>query len=443
MWTRVLSGHKDGPIQRRHLTLRDELPPLREHTDWVWRIVPSPSLSKFATVSHDRSVNVWETETETLVMTLRGHTGEVHCAVWLSETSLATGSSDRTVRVWDVAAQASTAVLAKHKQTVWDLAVNSERTLLASSSWDCSVVVWRVPSLQKLRRILADTLCYAVAFQPLTADVLAVGLGSGKIQLHSATLGERIDTLGGHTSNVIRMAFSDDGALLASGSYDNTARIHDVDSARLLHTLPHPYDVYGVCFVPAGAGDAETYLLVTGCADDAGTINVFDALTGVLQQSCQTGSVLTALAVLAFDPDTAGTPGTLESTGTSTASGPVTVVTSSSGSHRALQCPCDVPEPHAFKKGICRLCNRPIPVAPSPLLGPNLRLAPENAQAVAGSGAPHTDLAQLVAQQQAQIEALQQLVKTQHEEIQRQQAAQLALLQQILKAVGPRAGKQS
>ena len=49
---------------------------------------------------------------------------------------------------------------------------------------------------------------------------------------------ERIlNTLQGHTKAIGDLAFSSDGAILASGSDDKTVRIWEVDTGRCLHTL--------------------------------------------------------------------------------------------------------------------------------------------------------------------------------------------------------------
>jgi WD40 repeat protein len=60
-------------------------------------------------------------------------------------------------------------------------------------------------------------------------------------------------TLEGHIYAVNSVAFSPDGKRLATGSYDKTAKIWDLDSAKALTTLEgHTDIVWNVAFSPDG-----------------------------------------------------------------------------------------------------------------------------------------------------------------------------------------------
>jgi WD40 repeat protein len=69
--------------------------------------------------------------------------------------------------------------------------------------------------------------------------------------------------------DVTSVAFSPDGRLLASGSYDKTIKLWDVATGSLVRTLSgHTDDVYSVAFSPDGR------LLASGSGDE--TIRLWD-----------------------------------------------------------------------------------------------------------------------------------------------------------------------
>jgi parallel beta-helix repeat protein len=132
---------------------------------------------------------------------------------------------------------------------------------------------------------------HSVAFSP-DGKILASGSWDWTIKLWDVATGKEIRTLSGHTGSVHSVAFSPDGKILASGS--DEIKLWDVTTGTLLRTLQgHTAFVESVAFSPDGK------ILASGSWDN--TIKLWDVATGTLLRTLQ-GHTYYVYSV-AFSPD--------------------------------------------------------------------------------------------------------------------------------------------
>ncbi|OAI52084.1 hypothetical protein AYO44_16760 [Planctomycetaceae bacterium SCGC AG-212-F19] len=148
--------------------------------------------------------------------------------------------------------------------------------LLAAGSYGL-VTVWDLEKAQPVKTltsILGAVNC--LRFSP-EGKVLAVAGGQpsakGEVRLFDTSEWKLLATLPGHSDTVSSVAFTADGKLLASGSFDKTVRVWDLATYKAIQTLTgHSDFVYGVAFSPDGKW------LVSASKDR--TVKMIDTATG-------------------------------------------------------------------------------------------------------------------------------------------------------------------
>jgi WD40 repeat protein len=357
---RDIRKHKGRPVQEEAEagvppppTASAPVPPshlastLTGHTSEVWAMAFSPDGRLLATGSQDGTARLWTPATGQHLRTFTGHTGEVVAVAFSPDGRLlATASGDKTARVWDLAGGPAWRYI--HDGEVWAVAFSPDGRLLATGSQDGAARLWDPATGECLHTLTGHAgRVMGVAFSPdgrllvtaggdkaegywdpvvddktarvwdsatgeclhtltgHTSEIVAVAFSpdgrllatasqNKRAQLWDPATGERLRKLKGKISEDMAVAFSPDGRLLVTASKDGTARLWDPATGARLRTLPaHDFRVDHVAFSPDGTQ------LATGGAD--GTAGVWDAATGECL-GILTGHTGEVVAV-AFSPD--------------------------------------------------------------------------------------------------------------------------------------------
>jgi WD40 repeat protein len=320
------------------VTTGQPLHTLTIHTGGDASVALSPDGTRLASAGSDNIVRVWDIAGDRVLVTLPGHTGEVHTnglAFSPDGTRLASASEDTTVKVWDVIRGQELLTIRGHAARVGTVAFSPDGRQLASGGTDHTARIWDAATGRPVHTLQGHTSqVNSVAFSP-NGTWLASADNDGTLRVWDVTSGDLLHTRRGH-ENAVQVAFSPDGQRLASAGVDRTVRVWDVAGdyeSRLLCRQTQP--VGSVVFSPdsrqlATAGEDRTVRLwdmISGqerrvlrghtrelwcvafspdggrlaSADAAGTIRVWDTAGGQPLQTL-TGHTSQAFSV-AFHPD--------------------------------------------------------------------------------------------------------------------------------------------
>ena len=253
---------------------------MKDMPDAVLGIAISPNGKLVATAGRDKVARLWEAETGNLVSTLAGHRSALE---WIDFSPdgkmLASGSYDHTAKLWSVDSGQEVAILSDHDGTVATTRFSPDGRTLVTAGSEGVVRLWDVATRRPIDVLYAGLSegdvprpVLAVAYSPNQKLVASVH-ADNTVRLRDPSTGRMVHLLEGHDDLVSSVAFSPDGRILATAGDDKKVKLWDVRQGRELKTLVgHTGAVLSVAFSPDGKG------LASGGSDN--TIRLWDVVSG-------------------------------------------------------------------------------------------------------------------------------------------------------------------
>jgi WD40 repeat protein len=206
---------------------------LAGHTDYVNNLKFSPDSSKLVTSSGDKTLRLWSVTTGEQQRVFNGHQNTVWTVSWFDDY-LVSGSYDRSIRLWDSRSGVSLRVLQGHESGVQAFALYGGS--LWSASNDGMVRRWSLSlPFQQARALLSEPTSSVIT---PNLNHIAIGFDNGDLSVYALSQTEPVwHKSSAHDDKIKRLTVSRHGRLLASGSFDNTAKIWQIAQA------PKGYDL--------------------------------------------------------------------------------------------------------------------------------------------------------------------------------------------------------
>lgn len=195
-----------------------------------------------ATGSRDNAVLNHDVRVQNhIVGKMTAHTQEVCGLAWSPDgTYLASGANDNTLCITEGANFHGANVAPKHVLTEHQAAVKAlawsphERNLLASGGGtaDRCIKFWNAASGSLVNSIDTGSQVCALQWSPFEKEILSShGYSENQLCLWKYPSMAKVKELRGHTSRVLQMALSPEGAMVCTGAADETLRFWNVFAA--------------------------------------------------------------------------------------------------------------------------------------------------------------------------------------------------------------------
>lgn len=226
----LISASKDKTIKIWDINTNECIRTLEGHDDWVRFLTLSPDGTRLFSCSDDWNVRAWNFDTGQCEYILEGHTMPVlHVSTSPSHRFLFSTSRDRTIKIWDYQNGKLLSTLEGHEDWVNYFIPTPDGNKAISSSLDGDIRIWNVLGWRCTNTLKGHQ--GWVEFLYLTQDGSKIVSGSSDNTIKVWNFAEGTEEKSISTNTALTdMILTKDGKKVITATKDNTIRIWDLNS---------------------------------------------------------------------------------------------------------------------------------------------------------------------------------------------------------------------
>ena len=225
-------------------------------------------------VTTDKTAAVFDIVSGKNIYILKGHKFKIsNACVSPDGKNILTASDDGTAKIWAMANGALVKTLEGKSPALSTVLFNNANRSITTLNNNGEIQSWDSTAKLSRQSISIPPDSRKIKYSP-DGKILSIGYQSGALQLWDAEKKLTIQSIKAHDDILFDQYFSSDGNILATISFDNSAKLWDVKTGRQMQTFLH--DDHVLC----GTFNKEASLFVTGSRDHS--IKIWQTSSGKL-----------------------------------------------------------------------------------------------------------------------------------------------------------------
>jgi len=255
---RILTGSNDKTARLWDLK-GNLIQVFKGHEDGIWSVAFSPDDNTILTGSTDKTARLWD-QNGNILKIFNGHEDMIWATSFSPDgKTILTGSMDKTARLWDIHGN-TIQIFKGHEGSINSVAFSPDGKTILTGSWDKTVRLWNLGGKMLHEFPCPDSYVNSVGFSP-DGENIFIGSQDKTVRLLDL-LGNVLQIFKGNERYVSSVAFSPDGKNLLTvssandlnmqGAEDNTACLSDLRGNQLQLFKGHEGSINSVAFSPDG-----------------------------------------------------------------------------------------------------------------------------------------------------------------------------------------------